>query len=106
MPAIRQDRRVFQPGANAVAEGYRSTVDRPGRNVVAMVHLLERDSRAGDEPLDRCRVRNRDRWIGVERLDHDTHAPSTTGLDHQGLASESAGEVRAACNCLVLSTPI
>jgi len=76
LPAIRQDRRVFQPGANAVAEGYRSTVDRPGRNVVAMVHLLERDSRAGDEPLDRCRVRNRDSWIGVERLDHDTHAAS------------------------------
>jgi hypothetical protein len=67
---VRQNRRVLQTGPDAVSTRDGAPIDRPGRDAVAMVHLLERYPCLSDYPFDRVCMRHRRVRVGIERFDH------------------------------------
>jgi len=81
------DRRVLKPVPDSVAERNRALVDRPRFDSVAVVYLLKRDACLGHQLLDGFCVRDRGIRVGVQRLDHDSHAPACRTRSDERLAS-------------------
>jgi hypothetical protein len=73
-PAVRQDRHVLETGSDAVAAFESSSADRPARDPVAVMHLLERETSAHEDILHGSAVCNGRIGIGVERLDEHSDA--------------------------------
>jgi hypothetical protein len=72
--AVREQSSVLEAGADPVASSKRALADRPAGNAIAVVHLLERDSCLGVDPLDLGGVRHGAAGVLVERLDEQADA--------------------------------
>src|SRR5690242_12244498 len=82
--SVRQQRHVFEPGADAMSSLERASIDGPARDAITMVDLLQRDTRGCNNVFHPGGVLNSNVGIGVERLDKDAAAAACQAGTHEG----------------------
>ncbi len=90
--SVGEDVNVFQTGANSVASFKSPPIDGPTGNAVAVVYLLQGDSRRKHNVFHGFRVENRCAGVGVERLDQDAATPWRQSGTDEGMRVVNAEE--------------
>jgi hypothetical protein len=96
--AVREDSHVFEPGPDAVASADAAFRDRPARDQLAVVDLLELDAGAFEHVLDCLCVGYGDRGIHLERLDEDAGATVRDSGLHESLGVADHEQTRLDAN--------
>lgn len=74
LTTIGEDGSVLQTGTNAMTAPYSTSIDCPRGDAIAMMNLFELHAPSCEFPLNRFGVGDRIVGLGIEWLNHRTHA--------------------------------